>query len=95
MNILFVKQTLDELNIFKSQYDIRKKKILRFLRDNIDKVENKSDILLKLQEYLQKKRPIKNDALLSFGIEEIIDKVYGGYNDAKTKETGTVQTKDH
>jgi hypothetical protein len=94
MNIIFVKQTLDELNIFKSQYDIRKKKMLRFLRDNIDKVENKSDILLKLQEYLTKKRPIKNDALLSFGIEEIIDKVYGGYN-AKSENKTTVATKDH
>jgi hypothetical protein len=76
MNIIFVKETLEELNIFKSQYDIRKKKILRFLRDNIDKVENKSEILLKLQEYIVKKRPIKNDALLSFGVQEIIDKVY-------------------
>jgi|WetSurSiteA1Bulk_404760.scaffolds.fasta_scaffold01237_6 hypothetical protein len=94
MNILFVKQTLDELSIFKAQYDLRKKKILRFLKDNIDKVENKSDILLKLEGYLQKKRQIKNDALLAFGVEEIIDKVYEGYDGSK-KETETVQTKVH
>jgi len=84
MNIIFVKETLEELNIFKGQYDIRKKKILRFLRDNIDKVENKSEILLKLQEYIVKKRPIKNDALLSFGVQEIIDKVY--VDDSRGKE---------
>jgi hypothetical protein len=93
MNILFVKETLNELSIFKSQYDLRKKKILRFLKDNINKVEDKSEVLLKLESYLQKKRQIKNDALLAFGVEEIIDKVYGGYN-AKG-EKGTIETKDN
>lgn len=92
MNISFVRQTLEEMIIHKSQYDLRKKKLIRFLRENIKDVPNKSEILEKLDEYLVKKRPIRNDALLSFGIEEILEKNYGGSSGGKDQgETSKVR----